>query len=219
MGEESVERGATPAEIQHMKALVREGMDAGRAGILHHRNERHMREDGKPVPSRLASDEELFTLCDVLGEVNAGAIQSTLGQFTPKHFEMYNHLARRTQRPVIGQTVMYRPNAPKRWKEQLDAVIPTFREGYRIYLRTHTVPNFRTFNLNNSQAFDEFPTWKSLMFMEIEARKRAFADQETRQKLRADLLDPRPTTFHRRWDLVTIEKAAKLKTKSTKVKA
>ena len=210
MGEESVEREATTAEIQHMKALVREGMDAGALGFSTNRNERHMREDGKPVPSRLASDEELFTLCDVLGEVNAGAIQSTLGQYTPKHFEMYNHLARRTQRPVIGQTVMYRPNAPKRWKEQLDAVVPTFREGYRIYLRTHTVPNFRTFSLSNTQAFDEFPTWKSLMFMEIEARKQAFADQEIRQKLRADLADPRPTTFHRRWDLVTIEKAAKL---------
>jgi N-acyl-D-aspartate/D-glutamate deacylase len=141
--------------------------------------------------------------------VNAGAIQSTLGQFTPKHFEMYNQLARRTQRPVIGQTVMYRPNAPKRWKEQLDAVVPTFRAGYRIYLRTHTVPNFRTFSLSNTQAFDEFPTWKSLMFMEIEARKQAFADQEIRQKLREDLADPRPTTFHRRWDLVTIEKAGK----------
>jgi len=209
MGEESVEREATAAEIQRMKALVREGMDAGALGFSTNRNERHMREDGKPVPSRLASDEELFTLCDVLGEVNAGAIQSTLGQFTPKHFEMYDYLARRTQRPVIGQTVMYRPNAPQRWKEQLDAVVPTFREGYRVYLRTHTVPNFRTFSLSNTQAFDEFPAWKRLMFLEIEARKKALADPEVRQNLRADLADPRPTTFHRRWDLVTIEKTAK----------
>jgi N-acyl-D-aspartate/D-glutamate deacylase len=209
MGEESVEREATPAEIQHMKALVREGMEAGALGFSTNRNERHMREDGKPVPSRLASDEELFTLCDVLGEVNAGAIQSTLGQFTVKHFEMYNYLARRTQRPVIGQTVMYRPNAPQRWKQQLEAVVPTFREGYRIYLRTHTVPNFRTFSLSNGQAFDEFPTWKSLMFAEMEARKKGFADPATRQKLRADLADPRPTNFHRNWDLVTIEKVAK----------
>jgi hypothetical protein len=173
MGEESVERQATPAEIQRMKALVLEGMEAGALGFSTNRNERHMREDGKPVPSRLASDEELFTLCDVLGEVNAGAFQSTLGQFTPKHFELYNYLARRTQRPVIGQTVMYRPNAPKRWKEQLDAVMPTFRDGYRLYLRTHTVPNFRTFTLSNTQAFDEFPKWKQLMFMEIEARKKS----------------------------------------------
>jgi N-acyl-D-aspartate/D-glutamate deacylase len=209
MGEESVERQATPAEIQHMKALVREGMEAGALGFSTNRNERHMREDGKPVPSRLASDEELFTLCDVLGEVNAGAIQSTLGQFTPKHFDLYNHLARRTQRPVIGQTVMYRPNAPERWKQQLDAVVPTFREGYRIFLRTHTVPNYRAFTLSNAQAFDEFPKWKQLMFMEIDARKSALADPRVRQELRLDLADPRPTNFHRRWDLVTIEKVVK----------
>ncbi len=209
LGEESVERQATPAEIQRMKQLVREGMEAGALGFSTNRNERHMREDGKPVPSRLASDEELFALCDALGEVNAGAIQSTLGQFTFKHYDMYRELARRTQRPVIGQTVMYRPNHPERWKEQLDAIAPMFREGHRTYLRTHTVPNFRSFTLSNSQAFDEFPFWKSLMFMEVEARKQAFADPETRQKLRADLADPRPTTFHRNWDLVTIENVVK----------
>src|SRR5262245_5163931 len=205
LGEESVEREATAEEIQRMRQLVREGMEAGALGFSTNRNERHMREDGKPVPSRLASDEELFALCDVLGEVNAGAIQSTLGQFTFKHYEMYHSLARRTQRPVIGQTVMYRPNHPERWKQQLDAIVPMFREGHRTYLRTHTVPNFRSFTLSNAQAFDEFPTWKSLMFMDLEARKKRFRDPSTRQKLRDDLADPRPTNFHRNWSLVTIE--------------
>jgi N-acyl-D-aspartate/D-glutamate deacylase len=209
LGEESVEREATAEEIQRMRQLVQEGMEAGALGFSTNRNERHMREDGKPVPSRLASDEELFALCDVLGEVNAGAIQSTLGQFTFKHYEMYHYLARRTQRPVIGQTVMYRPNHPERWKQQLDAIAPMFREGHRTYLRTHTVPNFRSFTLSNAQAFDEFPTWKSLMFMDLEARKKGFVDPRTRQKLREDLADPRPTNFHRNWNLVTIEKVVK----------
>jgi N-acyl-D-aspartate/D-glutamate deacylase len=40
-------------------------------------------------------------------------------------------------------------------------------------------------------------------------RKQAFADPETRQKLRADLADPRPTNFHRRWDIVRVEKVVK----------
>jgi N-acyl-D-aspartate/D-glutamate deacylase len=47
------------------------------------------------------------------------------------------------------------------------------------------------------------------MFLPVEVRRQAFADPETRQKLRADLADPRPTNFHRRWDIVRVEKCVK----------
>ena len=70
MGEESVERKATAGEVQKMKGLVRDAMDSGALGFSTNRNERHMREDGKPVASRLADDNELYALCDVLGELN-----------------------------------------------------------------------------------------------------------------------------------------------------
>ena len=44
------------------------------------------------------------------------------------------------------------------------------------------------------------------MFLPEGARKEAFRDPETRKKLHADFLQPRPTTFHRRWDIVRVEK-------------
>ena len=47
------------------------------------------------------------------------------------------------------------------------------------------------FNLKNAQVFDEFPTWKNLMFLPDAVRKQAFADPETRAKLRAELADVR----------------------------
>src|SRR2546430_8327308 len=53
--------------------------------------------------------------------------------------------------------------------------------------------------------FDEFPTWKNLMFLPEVIRKQAFAEPETRAKLRNELANPpQRTTFHRRWDLVQI---------------
>ncbi|MGH7771579.1 MAG: N-acyl-D-amino-acid deacylase family protein [Candidatus Binatia bacterium] len=213
MGEESVERQATAGEIQQMRRLVREAMEGGALGISTNRNERHMREDGKPVPSRLADDKELFALCDVLGELNAGVIETILGRNRIEHFELYSSLARSTQRPIIWQSVQHRWTEPNLWREQLDAVAPIFRDGYRAYGLSHTVPLVRHFSLKNTQVFDEFPTWKSLMFQPVEARKQALADPATRQKLQADLADPRPTNFHRRWDIVRIEKVAKAENK------
>ncbi len=79
MGEEAVERAATVKEVQQMRGLVADAMEGGALGLSTNRNERHMREDGKPVASRLAEDEELFALCDVLAERNGGVIETILG--------------------------------------------------------------------------------------------------------------------------------------------
>src|SRR5207244_8597029 len=190
MGEEAVERKATAKEVQHMRGLVIEAIEGGALGISTNRNERDMHADGKPVASRLADDEELFALCDVLAERNAGTIETILGRNKIEHFEFYRTLAQRTQRPILWQSLQHRWVEPNLWREQLDAVEPILRDGYRAYGLSHTVPLVRHFELKNCQVFDEFPTWKNLMFSPVEVRKQAFADPETRQKLRADLADP-----------------------------
>ena len=44
---------------------MKESILGGALGLSTNRNERHMREDGLPVPSRLATEDELLALCDV----------------------------------------------------------------------------------------------------------------------------------------------------------
>ncbi|OGQ78739.1 MAG: hypothetical protein A3F90_06230 [Deltaproteobacteria bacterium RIFCSPLOWO2_12_FULL_60_19] len=209
MGEESVERAATAKEIEQMKGLVLEAMESGALGISTNRNERHMREDGKPVGSRLATDEELFALCRVLSDLNSGVIETILGLNKIDHFKFYDRLARVTGRPILWQSLQHRWAEPNLWREQLDAVAPIFEDGYQAYGLSHTVPLVRHFSLKNCQVFDEFPTWKAIMFLPVEARREALKEPETRKKLRADLLDPRRTNFHRRWDVVRVEKCVK----------
>ena len=209
MGEDAVERKATGAEVQKMRELVLEAMEGGALGISTNRNERHMREDGKPVASRLADDDEFFSLCDVLAERNAGVIETILGRNKIEHFEFYHDLAKRTQRPVLWQSLQHRWAEPNLWREQLDAVAPIFKAGYQAYGLSHTVPLVRHFSLKECQVFDEFPTWKNLMFLPVEVRKQALADAETRRKMRADFADPRPTNFHRNWNIPKVEKVFK----------
>ena len=209
MGEEAVERSATGAEVQKMRGLVLEAMEGGALGMSTNRNDRHMREDGKPVASRLADDEEFFALCDVLAERNAGVIETILGRNKIEHFKWYHELAKRTQRPILWQSLQHRWAEPNLWREQLDAVEPIFKAGYQAYGLSHTVPLVRHFTLKDCQIFDEFPTWKNLMFLPVEVRKQAFADADTRRKLQAELSDSRPTNFHKRWDIPKVEKTFK----------
>ncbi len=209
MGEEAVERTATGTEVQKMKGLVLDAMEGGALGMSTNRNDRHMREDGKPVSSRLADDDELFALCDVLGERNAGVIETILGRNKVEHFAWYHELAKRTQRPILWQSLQHRWSEPNLWREQLEAVEPIFKAGYQAYGLTHTVPLVRHFTLKDCQIFDEFPTWKNLMFLPVEVRKQAFADADTRIKLQYEIDNLRLTNYHKRWDIPKVEKCFK----------
>lgn len=214
MGEESVERKATANEIEQMRQVVRAAIEGGALGFSTNRNERHMREDGKPVPSRLADDEELFTLCNVTSELNSGVIQTNHGRHCVEQIAEYDKLARHTRRPIIWQSIQFKESEPNLWKEMIEGIAATFRAGYQAYGLTHTVPLMRHFSLKNTQVFDEFPTWKKLMFIPEAERKEALKDPETRGKLRTDFADPRPTSFHRRWERVIVEQVAKPENKN-----
>ena len=206
MGEESTQRTATPAEVEKMRGLVRESILGGALGFSTNRNERHMREDGLPVPSRLATEEELLSICDVVRELNSGVIQTNHGRHRVEQIPEYDRIVRRTRRPLIWQSIQYKDSEPTLWKQQIEGIADTFRAGYQAYGLTHTIPLMRHFSLENTQVFDEFPTWKNLMFIPEAQRKEAFRDPATRQKMRDDFKDPHPTSFHRKWERIFVEK-------------
>ncbi|HXF76570.1 MAG TPA: amidohydrolase family protein, partial [Methylomirabilota bacterium] len=138
MGEDAVERRATPEEISKMKELVREGMEAGAVGFSTNQNPRHIREDKKPVASRLASDEELSALLDVLGEMNAGVVQLSGGGADSRGRIAYAAaMARRTGRPVIWQSISHSWTRPTHWREMLNQTERVFKEeGLPIFAMT-----------------------------------------------------------------------------------
>ena len=206
MGEESTERKATSAEVVKMRQAVGDAMGAGAFGLSTNRNERHMREDGLPVPSRLADDDELFALCEVVSASNSGVIQMNMGRHCVEQIPQYDELARRVGRPIVWQSVQYKESEPELWQNMLTGIAKTFADGYQAYGLTHTVPLMRHFSMKDAQIFDEFPVWKNLMFLPEAARKQAFADPATRQKMRDDMAEPRPVSFHKNWGRVFVEK-------------
>jgi len=217
MGEDAVERQATPEEIVRMKQLVREGMEAGAVGFSTNQNPRHIREDKKPVASRLASDEELGSLLDVLGEMNAGVVQLSGGGADSRGRIAYAaQMARRTGRPVLWQSISHSWSRPNHWQEMLANTQRVFKEeGLPIFAMTQAKPFQNRYTLRDAQCFDEFPTWKSAMFNPVPVRKQMFADLELRKKLRAEAIeDQSPSVFPRRWDVIFVDHAKLAKNKS-----
>ena len=208
MGEDAVERQATVEEIARMKQLVRQGMEAGAVGFSTNQNPRHIREDKKPVASRLASDEELGSLLDVLGEMNAGVVQLSGGGADSRGRIAYAaQMARRTGRPVLWQSISHSWSRPNHWQEMLANTQRVFEEeGLPIFAMTQAKPFQNRYSLLDAQCFDEFPTWKAAMFSPVPVRKQMFADPELRRKLRAEAIeDQSPSVFPKRWDVIIVD--------------
>jgi N-acyl-D-amino-acid deacylase len=216
MGEDAVEREATSDEITQMQRLVRQGMAAGAVGFSTNQNTRHMREDGKPVASRLATHEELLALLQVLGEMNAGVVQLSGGGADARGRIAYaSGLARATGRPVLWQSISHSWSRPDHWKGMLESTAKVFRdEGLPIYAMTQAKPFENRYTLLDAQCFDEFPTWRAAMFMPVEQRQKVFADDESRRKMRAELEGPEPSVFPKRWDVIYVDAAKLPKNKS-----
>lgn len=214
MGEAASERSATSEEIERMKVVLADSLRSGAAGFSTNQNPVHMRADGKPIASRLATDQEILELADVLGESNSGSIQISRGslgiaQPVDEALDFFSRLAQRSGRPVIWQTISQRWDQPGLWRRLLDMAESTLAAGVPSYPLCNARLFNNRFNLKNAQVFDDLPTWKEIMFKPVEERIRLFRDPSARERLRFEALeDGRPSRFSRRWDLVYLIQAA-----------
>src|SRR5205823_6024857 len=74
MGDACQGRAATPDEIEAMRGIVREGMQAGALGLSVSRNRGHFDPQGTLIPALWAEEEEIFALGNVLRDLGTGLI-------------------------------------------------------------------------------------------------------------------------------------------------
>lgn len=219
MGEASVEREANESEIAEMEELVRDGMRAGAFGFSTNANQRHFREDGKPVASRFAGLEEVARLCRIVGDARSGLVQFTHGAFaSPEHVahigQWYDTILKETRRPLIGESIRHFWSEPDLWRKQLNDVEERCRQGYAAYAMTSTRRSMRRWTLKDSSRFDEMPAWKRVMTLPLDLRKNQLRDPQTRIELAHAMAERTPISFSRRWDLIAIKKAARAEHRS-----
>ena len=222
MGNGASDRAATPDEIEKMREIVRQGMRAGALGFTTDKNPNHLNDAGRPIPSVAAPEEEFLSICEVLGELGAGVIQTSAGggKHVPANYEMSKKAAQRSGRPVVWLTISHRWSQPDVWRKYLDMTEQGFKDGFQAYPICTPRRNNTRFTMKNAQIFDGLPSWLPIMLKDDAAKMAAFADPAMRKALHQEaVVATDPTTFSRRWDLMYITKPALAKNYDLKGKS
>jgi N-acyl-D-aspartate/D-glutamate deacylase len=218
MGEDAQERHATDEEVMAMKAIVREGLEAGAVGISFERNLRHFDWNGRLAPTNLAAEEEIFAVAAVADEVGRGVIQFGGDR------NLSAKLAKSSRRPVFYGNITQQAVAPDKWRKQLTEAENMMRQGYRAYQFVMPRPGDLRYTLKTAQHFDAMPTWKNVMLLPLDTRKDAFRDPATRAKLHFEAVETPNNPSHagdftRRWDLQFVFRPALAKNQHLKGKS
>src|SRR5687768_6600736 len=150
MGDEASTRSQpTLAELALMKGLVRKALDAGAIGFASSFSPNHSGHDGVPMPSTIASDEELRLLAGTLGEAGRGVFMMATGpRATPEFMES---IAADTGRPAFISTVltMFNEAQPERALQFYERCAEAQARGRRLYIQTTCQPLSFEFSLRD----------------------------------------------------------------------
>ena len=161
MGARAVGSQATEAEIAAMQQLLRESIAAGGLGFSSTVSQTHNDGDGKPVPSRHATDEELFALAGVVKEF-PGTILELLpgvGSFSEDEKERMTKFALAGERTVNWNLLNPSSLMPDMHKAQLAASDHAAARGATVVALTLPQPMTIRLNLVSGFIFDALPGW------------------------------------------------------------
>jgi N-acyl-D-amino-acid deacylase len=196
MGDAAFERPSTFDELEEITEIVAEAMRAGALGFSSSHAPTHLDLADRPVPSRLASLDELRALADVVGRSGRGSIayapESAVEGIDAADRDLLIELAERGGVPVVTQGLGGRSkvDAPtKAWQESKEFLDRSAAVGAPVYSLLMTRPLNGPFTLaGGTSRYEGVPLWQELMNTPLEERRRAIADAERRQAFR-DAID------------------------------
>src|SRR5215472_1704649 len=205
IGEESMERAATPDETVRIKSLLKEAVAAGAFGFSTTNIMQHIGYQGRPLACRLASNGELKAYCNALRELGKGAIEIALTRtpavMSDDEYAMLDMLLTESARPVTWLALMFRYDVPGAYHETIRRAEPLIKRG-----AIPQISNLRLVNeldLRSPFMLASFPSWIPAFNQRIEVQKRLYSDPDFRAAFRYDLKTPR--VFHGIWSLLWVK--------------
>lgn len=199
MGLEGAKSGrqATAKELETMKRLIHEAMDAGMMGWSCQRfgkNSFQADFDGTPMPTDMMPQETLLAFADVLNERGEGFIEllntadGAPGSSGGEDARFVEEIARRSGRPVLFNALFASdvPGLEDMHKTSIRWLDSCFERGLRIYGQALSVRAGYQFTLEHWNMYDSSPAWNYATQGSAEERTIKLSDPEVRKRMIAE---------------------------------
>jgi N-acyl-D-amino-acid deacylase len=188
MGEDGYERAAAPVEVEEMRRVVREAIQAGALGFSTDRSPYHRGDSGRRVPSAVGSHDEVVALMAAVGEAGRGVGMAIVD---PIDFGWVFDVQATMGRPLNWCQLMTWPDN-SRWlpstKLQLERQRTATRNGQPIYGQATGKPVTQQITFSNPIPLYPAPAFGETAALDSEGRRRRYADLEWRARAGADLV-------------------------------
>jgi N-acyl-D-amino-acid deacylase len=189
MGEEATEREATADEIAAMRVLVRDALRDGALGFATSKSPTHVGWAGRPVPSRVASFDEIATLAGCLAEAAGGVMQATIG---PGLFvDQFAAIQEQTGRPVSWTALLGGMLGPDGHRTVLEQSAALQARGIRVIPQVSCRPLMVEFQLKAPFPLESMSVMRPVSRADHAGKRRLYADLEFRRVLRERIDDGR----------------------------
>ena len=211
MGEDaSTRKDPSPEELSRMRALVREALEAGAAGFASSFSPNHSGWGGQPMPSTIASDEELKALA---GELQGRGIfvMATGPRASPEFME---EISAATGCPTFMVTVLTMHNraAPERAMTYYERCAAANARGREVYIHTSCQPLSFDFTLEEPYLLYSHDAFDRVKAAPASARAAIYRDPAFRARFRENLASPKQgILFYGDWSQVEVDGVPLLK--------
>jgi N-acyl-D-aspartate/D-glutamate deacylase len=189
MGDESVGSTASPAQLDEMRSVLRQSIEAGGLGFSTTLSKTHSDGDGEPVPSRWADREEVLELCRVTGEHEGttleGIVDGCLDQFSDDDIDLLVAMSVTAARPINWNVLTVDSRVPERVPRQLEASSRAIEAGGRIVALTMPVLVPMNMSFLNYCALNMLPGWGETLALPVPQRIEKLRDPDVRAEMLA----------------------------------
>ena len=209
MGDDASERTATDTEVEAMKALVDRGMKDGAIGFSTSQLDVHADHNGRPIPSNLASSEELVALTSVLANYPEGVVEHLCRSFATGYDESDRKLLRdiaiASGGKIVHVNMLLRfTTDPDIWRTCLDVLEGYAQEGLRVYPMASANPKGLHVALTDTGMLDEMPTFRAVLSGTVSERSEKLRSSNVREALEREFNDPDLRQVKFGWDQLLV---------------
>jgi len=187
----SVNADPTPEQLQAMQTMVRDAMDHGAIGFASSFSPNHSGYGGIPMPSTIASEDELRALTSVLGAQKKGVFMMATGSRGSP--DIMESIVKDTGRPAYISTVltMYNEGNPSLAATYYERCAQALARGHELYILTSCQPLSFDFSLTDPYMMLSHSAFDVVKSSTPDALPGIYRSAEFREAFRHNLKQPK----------------------------